>query len=198
VWSDILVIICSIVSIIILFFYAGNKYLHLRLYLSITLLAIISATGGPIFYEQIAYEISEWSKIIGITFSLIVMALLIREMKPIFARFPVLFSYIPLLIIIIYPFITETQILKDILNQILQGGTLIIVFLFYLTLIKKLDDHYLFLLALSLFILAYALFWFGGDFTENYSWTWQLPLITGMIVMSMKFADIFRNLNYNY
>jgi hypothetical protein len=195
VWSDILVIICSIVSIIILFFYAGNKYLHLRLYLSISLLTLISATGGPIFYEHIAYEISEWSKITGITFSLIVMALLIREMKPVFSRFPVLFSYIPLLIVVAYPFITEAQILKDILNQILQGGTLFIVFLFYLTLIKKLDDHFLFLLALSLFTISYGLYWFGGDFTGNHSWPWQLPLITGMILMSLKFAEIFKNLN---
>jgi hypothetical protein len=198
VWSDILVIICSFLSIIILFFYAGNRYLHLRLYLSISVLSIIAATGGPIFYEHLANDIVEWSKVAGITFTLIVMALLIREMKPAFARFPVLFSYMPLFIILVYPFIADVQILKDVLNQILQGGALFIVLLFYLTLIRKMDDHILFLLSIILFTAAYLLYWFGGEFPGNHLWTWQLPLISGMILITLKFADIFKNLNLNY
>jgi hypothetical protein len=197
VWSEILVILCSLISIVILFFYSGSSFLHLRIFFTISALSIIAGTGGPIFYEQYANDIIEWSKVIGITFSLIVVALLIREMKPEYARFPVFFSYIPLLIIAVYPFISDAQILKDVLNLILQGGTLLIVFLLYLTLINKIDNHLLFLLALILLTLTYGFYWFGGDFISNHPWTWQLPFITGMILKSLKFADIFKNLNTN-
>lgn len=193
-WSEILTIICSLTAIVSLLFYAGNKYIHLRIFLSLSLINIIlnfSTSFGLDLYET---EILEWTKIISVSFALVVTAILIREMKPTYARYPVLFSYVPLLIIAVYPFISDAAILKNVLNQMLQGGAIIVAVLLYFSMYKILSRHYLYILGILLFACSFGFYWYSGDYSSMYTWAWQLPLSIGIIVLSFKISELFMKL----
>ena len=75
--------------------------------------------------------IKEWSAIVAISFALSGLAILIRNAKPAFARFPLTFTAFPLLIIVAHPFAINTIILKYWLIGIYQGGAIIIGALMY-------------------------------------------------------------------
>lgn len=190
-WSEILTIICSLTAIVIILFYSGNKYVHLRIFLSLSLLSIIlnlSTSFGLDLYET---EIVEWTKIVSISFILVVTAILIREMKPTYARYPVLFSYVPLLIIAVYPFISDAAILKNVLNQLLQGGAIVVAILLYLSMYKSLSKHFLYILGILLFAFSFGFYWYSGNYSSLYSWAWQLPLSMGIVIISFKVSEIF-------
>lgn len=135
---------------------------------------------------------AEWTKITGITFVMLVLASVIRHFKPLYTRYPLSFSFTPVVILIFYPFITDADVLKNLLNQLLQGGAILISFLLYLTLGNKLRSHFIFLAGILLFILAYGLYWFGNDLTSLNPWAWQLFMAAGVITMSQSTIEISR------
>ncbi len=195
-WSEILLIICSLISIGILLFYSGKNYLHLRCFLSISLICIIASISASFFFSEFETEIKEWTKVTGISFALVVIAILIREMKPTYVRYPVIFSYVPLAIIAVYPFISDAEILKNLLNQLLQGGAIAVSLLLYVSLKDKLEKHYLFIIGMLLFATAFGFYWFGGEYSsEMMIWTWQLPMAAGIILTGMQSSELFTRLN---
>jgi len=195
VWSEILLIICCLFSIGVLLFYSGRNYLHLRFFLSVSLISIIVSISTSFIYSAYETEINEWTKITGISFALVVIAIQIREMKPTYVRYPVIFSYMPLAIIAVYPFISDAEILKDLLNQLLQGGAIVVSLLLYLSLKDKLEKHYLFLIGVLLFATAYGFYWFGGEIGSEMIWAWQLPMAAGIILLGMQTSELFTRLN---
>lgn len=194
-WSEILLIICSLFSIVILLFYSGKNYLHLRCFLSVSLISVIVSISTSFFISEFDTEINEWTKVTGISFALVVIAILIREMKPTYVRYPVIFSYVPLAILAVYPFISDADILKDLLNQLLQGGAIVVSLLLYLSLKDKLEKHYLFLTGMLLFATAFGFYWFSGEIGSEMIWTWQTPMAAGIILISLQTSEMFTGPN---
>jgi len=189
VWSEILLLICSCTAILLLFLKSGSGYLRIKLLCTGSFLAVIVSF---IAQHIVAYEslIIEWTKISGISFFLIVVAITIRELKPEYARYPVFFSYLPLGIIAVYPFITDADVLKNLLNQMLQGGGLVVSLLLYFSFYGKLKNYGMYMGGIVLFIIAYAIYWFADAFSLLYPWAWQLPLAIGFIMASIVGSEI--------
>jgi hypothetical protein len=70
--------------------------------------------------------IVDWINISAITTSLSAIGLMIRESKPKIARAPTTLAFLPFLILLVYPFVAETLVLKQILFVLLEvgGGTI--------------------------------------------------------------------------
>jgi Na+/melibiose symporter-like transporter len=95
----------------------------------------------------------------------------------------------------VYPFISDADVLKDLLNQLLQGGAIVVSLLLYLSLKDKLEKHYLFIIGTLFFATAFGFYWFGGDIGLEMIWTWQTPMAAGIILISLQSSEIFTRLN---
>lgn len=191
VWSEILIAFTGTVSAAILFFFSEKSYLLLKFYLSTALL-------GPVFIFFDAHTLASdpdmvkgWLSIGSITILLIVQANLIRELKPIYTRYPVYFTYSPLIIIGSYPFILNANSLIVLMHQVLQGGALLITMLLYLTLFQKLKRHFIYLGGFLLLLLTFLGFWFFNDLIQ--SWMWNLTFAVGIACMTYGVNEL---LNY--
>lgn len=138
-------------------------------------------------YEPLVLE---WVKIVGISFFLFVLAITVRQLKPEYARYPIFFSYLPLGIIAVYPFISDADVLKDLLNQLLQGGGLAVSIVLFFSLYSKLTKPAMYTLGLVLLTIAYAVYWFGESIHSHYPWTWQLPMAGGLILATLAATEV--------
>lgn len=188
-WSEILLLICSSIAVLLLFLRSERGFLRAKLLCSGALIAVII---GLLAHYFGAYEplILEWVKIVGISFFLFILAITIRELKPEYARYPVFFSYLPLGIIAVYPFISDADVLKDLLNQLLQGGGLVVSIMLFFSLYSKLTNRAMYTLGLVLLTIAYAVYWFGESIHTHYPWTWQLPMAGGLILAALAATEV--------
>jgi hypothetical protein len=85
--------------------------------------------------------IVDWINIFAITTSLSAIGLMIRESKPKIARAPTTLAFLPFLILLVYPFVAETLVLKQILFVLLEVGGITIAILMY-TLHASKDSRY--------------------------------------------------------
>ncbi|MEX1061982.1 MAG: hypothetical protein WEC12_00145 [Balneolaceae bacterium] len=195
-WSEILVLLTTVTVTVYLFLNTDRNFQYVRFFLLAVLLSLVISFIPAIGIEVPDIIAGEWSRIAGITSLLIVLGMVIRELRPLYARHPASFSLTPAAIMIFYPFIADVEVLKDLLNQILQAGALVITFLLYLSLAARLKFHFVLLTGIGLFSAAYLLYWFS-DVTENLPWMIHLFLSFGLLTVSYSFTDIFQVIRGN-
>lgn len=66
----------------------------------------------------------EWASIVSITFVMCGLFVRIRNSKPIFARFPIYLTFLPLAGLIFYPFIVDSEVVKELLMLVYLAGAL--------------------------------------------------------------------------
>ncbi|MEX0639196.1 MAG: hypothetical protein WD094_01950, partial [Balneolaceae bacterium] len=130
IWSEILYLFsCAGVTLYILLFKRGVSLIEFRPLLS----ASVITSAFPFLFKNLPTQqsqvVSEWSMLVSVTLLLITLALFIYRMKPVYNRFPYPFVYLPFLVLIFYPLISDAEILKDFLNILLQSGALLIFIL---------------------------------------------------------------------
>lgn len=132
----------------------------------------------------LADSILEWSRMIGIALAMSALIILIREAKPAITRFPVIFCWIPLLLIPVYALVMNSIFLKEILLGIYEGGTMLVAMLMYSLFLSR-EKKYLFtVIGIGVLLLGFILYWtfkLGDFFLSNveYSWIYQLVLAWG-------------------
>ncbi|MGD8428012.1 MAG: hypothetical protein PVH63_10280 [Balneolaceae bacterium] len=126
--------------------------------------------------------IVEWGQIICLAFVLSSLAVFIRESKPVFAQFPMLYTTLPLFIVISYFLVKDTYALKNWLLTIYQGGAITISLLMYAIYTYRKSEYALVLSGVCSFLLAYLLFWYVPGLKENYAWIWKLLIAEGVLV----------------
>lgn len=165
----------------------------MKFYLSIALLSV-----GLIFLN--AHSLASdsdlakgWISIGSITILLVVLANLIRELKPVYTRYPAYFTYSPFIILISYPFILNASNLIVLMNQILQGGALLITLLLYLALFQKLRRHMVYFGGFLLLLITYLGYWFFSDSIA--SWMWHVTFVTGIGCMTYGINELLNFLD---
>lgn len=104
-----------------------------------------------------------WGDIIAITLIQCGLFVMIRNSKPVFARFPIYLTLLPLISLFFYPIVSDIQVVTDLLKMTYQGGAILVGILVIAI------NHYLhkqrelLLVACFLFLLAYILYWTGQD-----------------------------------
>lgn len=79
----------------------------------------------------ITHQIIEWGHIYALALTLSSLLLFVRESKPEFSQFPILYATLPFITIVSYLLVYDTVMLKDWLLSIYQGGAVIVAVLIY-------------------------------------------------------------------
>lgn len=127
------------------------------------------------------YTVVQYAWVVGACFLLSALANLLREDKPPYARYPVAFTLLPLVLIPFYPLISETLLIQNWVLGLYQAGALLIS-LFLFGLIAYRDPSWRSLFTLwPLFAVAWVLHWLAG---ETPLVTWLVPILVsaGMIL----------------
>lgn len=123
-----------------------------------------------------------WGSVIAIAFILCGLMELIRDSKPEFARFPKAFIALPVLIIISFPFITETIVLKYWLLGIYEATAIIVAIMMHVVLSKKDSSHLTILAGIVLLAFSYLFYWLPVEFFNSHALLWQIVMIIGLVV----------------
>lgn len=125
--------------------------------------------------------IAEWGHLTCLAFILSSLAVFIRESKPVFAQFPMLYTAFPLLIIISYVLVQDTYALKTWLITIYQGGAIIVALLMYSVYTYRRKEYVVILSGVMIFLICYMLFWYVPGIRESYQWIWKILVGIAMI-----------------
>jgi hypothetical protein len=125
--------------------------------------------------------IVEWGHVTSLAFVLSSLAIFIRESKPVFAQFPMIYTALPLLIIISYLLVQDTYAIKTWLLVIYQGGAITVALLMYAVYTYRRTEYSFVLAGIILFLIAYILFWSISEMQSAYQWIWKLLVGVAMI-----------------
>lgn len=150
-----------------------------------TLMQLFSFTNtlvsDPDFAKAVAF-ILEWGHVTCLAFVLSSLAVFIRESKPVFAQFPMLYTALPLLIIISYILVHNTYAIKNWLIGIYQGGAILVALLMYSVYTYRRSEYAMILYGVAIFLVCYILYWYVPVIAETYGWVWKILFGAGMIV----------------
>jgi glucose uptake protein GlcU len=190
-WLDVTLIVAAIPSLVIIFSISYSAKSLSNLFFG---LAIFSLSVGIIltYFQQIDSVVArEWGDLIAITLVLCGLFVKTRNSKPIFARFPMPMTLLPLVGIFFYPMIIQADVVKDILSITYQGGA-IIVGLLVISINHLMYKHRsLLLLACLIFALAFVGYWFVE--IPNYEYTQVSAIILmaiGMLIGAIGFRKV--------
>lgn len=100
-------------------------------------------------------EVEAWGHFISISLILSALFVIIRDSKPVFARFPMYLTLLPLSGILFFAIIPTSYAIKGILELIMQAGALVVAFLLIGVNTYLFDWKWTYLASLIAFISAY-------------------------------------------
>ncbi|MDR8394263.1 hypothetical protein NC796_24150 [Aliifodinibius sp. S!AR15-10] len=165
------------------------KYLSYAL----SILFFVLGQGAMLFENIIPTDITlliEFSTVIAVSFVLCGLAVFIRDSKPVFAQFPLIYAAAPLLLIFSYWFVKDSFAIKAWLLSIYQAGALLVGLMMYGAQSyrnpEEMDIRYM-LIAIAFFVLTYLAYWFIPEVQSNYQWIWQLLLGISLMATTQAF-----------
>ena len=163
-WIYILYLFVGIPSAINLFIIARKDNSLSILMFGSALVVFLTGVGTDYLFENTLVA-REWGDLIAITATLSGLFMVIRDSKPVFARFPMYLTFLPFLTIVFYPLVIESEAIKDLLQLIYQGGAILVAIL-VISINHFLHKQRGFLVAASIIFLgAYISFWFLDEIT---------------------------------
>lgn len=191
-WIDLMLVVSTgFCSVLFIKNYLVNKSL-LYLYFGIASLALCLPYGLDLFELQQQPLVFEWSKLIAIITYISGLLALIRESKPVFARFPVFLTALPFFSILFFPLMIETYIIKDLLNAIYQGGALLVTGLILFVNFRHSSKRIYHIAAVSAAILAYVLYWLYFNRTaENLIWISEILLAFALVLATFQLISSY-------
>jgi hypothetical protein len=185
------ILICISGYVAAKFFGLTNKLGRLK-FLGLTIAsAIFTVMQLSVFLDHLiadpsvtaaAQFIVEWGHITSLAFVLSSLAIFIRESKPVFAQFPMIYTALPLLIVISYVLVQDTVAIKTWLLAIYQGGAITVGLLMYSVYTYRRTDYAFILGGMVIFLISYVLFWSISEVQDSYQWMWKLLVGVAMII----------------
>lgn len=137
----------------------------------------------------VQFDLRQFLQITAISFAMSGIFILIRRSKPVFARFPGQFVYLPFLIVIFFPIVDQTIVIKNLVRMIYQGGTLLVAALLIPTSKITSNQKWLILCGIFIFMTSFLLKWiFLAD--ENQYWIWGTTLVPAIVLTSYGFFKL--------
>jgi len=135
------------------------------------------------------FNIKHFLQITAISFAVSGIFILIRHSKPVFARFPKQFVYLPFLIVIFYPIVDQTIVIKNLVRMIYQGGALFVAILLIPTSKITSDQKWLILSGISFFGISFLVKWVViAD--ESQAWLWGIILLPAILLTAYGFYKL--------
>lgn len=190
-WMNILLLISGSISSIILFNVAYRAKSLSNLFFGLSTLCFTVGILVGFFGSNFAELAKEWGDLLAMTLVLCGLFVKTRNSKPIFARFPLPMTLLPLVGVLFYPMINQADVIKEILWITYQGGALIVAIL-VISINHLLYKHRtLLLLACVVLTSAFALYWFVNilekSVADNIAF---MMLAVGMLIASIGFKRV--------
>lgn len=199
IWSTILLLLISLIGLIywakisnrfqdLVFQFTGGVIL-------ISLMTLYSEEFNVVS-SRISPQIYAWNKIILISFSLTFLANLLRKLKPSYAKYPTIFSFLPLLLILVYPLIRESEVIYSMLFRLVLGGGVLSMVLMSVMLVKK--DRSIWTISIGAFLLlfSYLLEWFFIEISSYHPWTVHTTLSGSIPFCLAAFKRLDQHINH--
>jgi vacuolar-type H+-ATPase subunit I/STV1 len=175
---------------------ASLAYLYLSIKNSSTMFFMIwiglvglSASRFLYFYQDRLSEVIYYQDLVsigGLAFILSGLFMMIRDAKPVFARFPSSFTFLPLAILPFYPLLADKAVLRDLINIIIQGGGLAVAILILSIRQLKSAKHLILILGILILGAAYTFRWFIPIDSDD-NWASDIFLAAGMVICTYGF-----------
>ena len=124
----------------------------------------------------------EWGHIISLAFILSALAVFIRQSKPVFAQFPLVYAALPLFIVFSYVLVANTYALKDWLLSIYQGGAILVALLMYSVYTYREQKYMYILVGIILFLITFLMYWYIPGVSEYSAWLWKMFLALSLLL----------------
>ncbi len=194
-FSGIILFIVSFYATIFFFrlYNESRRIFHFCLSIASIFVAIIGISDYLAVFFPILDPgfIDDWSTVFAVSFALSASAALIRDFKPAMTRFPKIFTFFPLLLILVYPFIIETILLKTWIIAIYQGSTLIIGMLIYGYRTSQDNRFGYMFVGLSFFLITFILFHLPAAWFVLPDYGWMLLVSSGILIITVGYHQIY-------
>src|SRR5699024_2023686 len=161
------------------------KFLGLTIAACIFTFMEVTAVIGSFFsttaVTTVVGFIFEWGHLICLAFILSSLAVFVRESKPVFVRFPLVYTALPLFIIISYFFVLESTLLRRWLFFLYQGGALAVGLLMYGLYTYRLKKYVFIFSGVLLLFITYIIYWSAPTLSESMPWIWKTSLSAGIL-----------------
>lgn len=127
-----------------------------------------------------ASQLIEWGEVYTIAFVLSSLLLFVRESKPEFSRFPIVYVSIPFIVILSYLIVYNTILIKNWLLSIYQGGAVVAAIMMYGIYYSRKSVYRTALIGAVLFGLTYLLYLVLPD---SYNLIWQSMMAAGIVTL---------------
>jgi hypothetical protein len=115
--------------------------------------------------------------LLSVTLILTTLANILRDDKPVFARYPLSFTFLPIIILPFYPFIYNTTVIKNWILGLYQIGAIVISLLLFGLMYYRDHSFKSVIMTWALFFFAWLVHWFSlGQFMNE----WLTPLLIGI------------------
>ncbi|WP_020402931.1 hypothetical protein [Gracilimonas tropica] len=189
-WIDLVVSLSfGTVFISLLRLYIQRKDLLIS-YFGLAAISITVPYFVDLFEFNLPFDLFEWGKLISITFYISGLLVLIRDSKPVFARFPAYLTALPFVSFLFFPLIIDSIVIKDLINAIYQGGALVVTLLvFALNQAKERKRRY-YIIGISCIGIAYLTHWiiFNQYNLSEINWISEIFLSVGILFTTFRFV----------
>ena len=126
----------------------------------------------PVFDSKLRSTIATWASRGATGMALLAIAHTMRQLKPVYARYPVMFAYVPVAILGVFPVIEESFVLIRIVYIMVFGSALLVLLLMAINQAMNKDRSALgFFVAIAFVTSSYILEWFLTPFSGRHPWT---------------------------
>lgn len=187
-WVDLVVSFSFGTASILLFKIFLKRRSLLELYFSLAAFIISIPYLLHLFQIDPVLNLFQWGKLVSITIYISGLLVLIRESKPVFARFPLYLTALPFVSFLFFPLIIDSIVIKDLINAIYQGGALVVtVLVFTLNQARKKGRRY-YIIGISFIAAAYLSYWlYLNRVATDHIWISEILLSVGILVTLFRF-----------
>jgi len=133
-----------------------------------------------------------WFRVTGISLVLTALGMENWQDRPAVARFPFVFTFVPLLLIATFILVYNTVYIKDVLLGIYEGGAILTALILFGLFTSKYFDYIYPLVGIGLLLLAFVIFWFPGEVVAGNIWIRKLILAAGCVTFTYGYFYAFR------
>lgn len=189
-WIDLVVAVTLLISTYTLLKQFINNRSLVDLYFGCAALILLSAYSIHLLDLQSSQFFMNWGKLISITFYISGLLVLIRESKPLFARFPLYLTALPFISFLVFPLIIDNIVIKDLVNGIYQGGALVVTILVFTVNKSKVSRRRYYIIGLSLVSLSFILYWFvfNREMVQSI-WISEILFSAGILLVLFRFKQ---------
>ena len=185
IWSTILLLF---VTVITLFLWLRNPHARKNLYVYnlvwIALGALAAVYLAPLIgsdsFLPYQAEVEFWGRAVSICATLTLLSNVIRNLKPSYARYPNVLTFVPVVLLGVFPVIRSFSVLNDLLQIMVLGAGILALWLTSVTLVRKLEKGWNLLLGTASLTGAYILTWIFSDVSLAHPWTTHVLLTASL------------------